>query len=194
MKRLSLTIIIATAAFLAYSFIKKPSVDNNLGDVRYSILAPEVFEKLNPGWKLLSGQPMEKNWDLYRLLETEGLLKNGKYSLLKDNLPDARGMFIRGINNGRSATEGDPAGETAVGRYQDDTLKSHDHQLSFLDKTEGIVGFHTTSGAGDPHQQRITWGDRQPYGGAIANIIVLPRGGTETRPKNISLYIYIKVF
>jgi hypothetical protein len=43
---------------LFYSFKQQPPQVNNLGDVRYSVLEPAVFEASNPGWKLMDGQVM----------------------------------------------------------------------------------------------------------------------------------------
>lgn len=153
---------------------------NDLGDLRFSILRPDVFQKLNPGWILLAGQAMERNWDLYRLLTEEHLLADPQYRNLVNNLPDARGVFLRGKNEGRETAQGDPDGDThIVGDQQMDAIKKHTH--SYL---KGYYPEAGKSGGGEP----VVWS---------ANTSVQTDansdGADETRPRNITVYIYIKV-
>lgn len=91
------------------------------------------------------------------------------------NIPDLRGMFLRGLNEGRNDGKQDPeAGTRTAGSYQADTLKSHSH-LEELSSGENKDWY----GGGD-------------HGGNfIKNTAAF--GGLETRPRNSAVYWYIKV-
>tara|TARA_R110000796_G_scaffold109198_1_gene220541 strand:- start:1866 stop:2684 length:819 start_codon:yes stop_codon:yes gene_type:complete len=85
------------------------------------------------------------------------------------NLPDLRGEFVRGLDDGRGVDAG-----RALGSAQADELKSHNHAL--LTYTNGFNGtrfatFTNTAGA-----TRYTENT----------------GGSETRPRNIALLYCIK--
>lgn len=92
-------------------------------------------------------------------------------------LPDLRGEFLRGWDNGRGIDLG-----RAIKTAQLDELKSHNHALS----NNGYV--MTTGGTGNT----LTG----PAGGSAINpsVSILPAGGTETRPRNISVLYCIKAY
>jgi hypothetical protein len=86
------------------------------------------------------------------------------------NVPDLRGQFVRGWDNGRGV---DPA--RVLGTAQDDAFESHNH------------GYYAAQG--------ISSGSYAAFqGGNFSNSIPLTTsvGGTETRPKNIALMYCIK--
>jgi hypothetical protein len=105
------------------------------------------------------------------------------------NLPDLRGMFLRGANGTRADGKGDPdvASRTAlqnggstgnnVGSYQNDEIKSHSHG--------DIYG-----GNGDFGQMNNNTGGNPQ--GVIGNILIPASGGSETRPKNAYVNYIIK--
>jgi phage-related tail fiber protein len=84
------------------------------------------------------------------------------------NLPDLRGEFIRGWDNGRGVD-----GSRSFGSAQADELEAHTHSYSTP----------TTSGAGYPG------GSGGGFGGGYTTGST---GGTETRPRNIALMYIIK--
>lgn len=49
---------------------------------------------------------------------------------LGSTIPDLRGVYIRGKNNGRSGSTGNPDGDLALGTYQSDQFQSHSHPFT----------------------------------------------------------------
>lgn len=87
-------------------------------------------------------------------------------------LPDLRGEFIRGWDNGRGVDSG-----RTIGSSQSDALKLHDHTLNV-----SIVG--VTGGASGIYQPNTVY---NPVGSMVNT-----NGGTETRPRNIAMMYCIK--
>lgn len=81
------------------------------------------------------------------------------------NLPDLRGEFIRGFDNGRGIDE-----KRQLGSYQMDEIKSHDHS---------IVTFKNLSGGSGE------WFDK-------LSTVTGKTGGNETRPRNCAMLYCIK--
>lgn len=151
-----------------------------LGDVRYSILEPSVFIPLNRGWILLDGGASPESRRIYQTSLLRSLTG-------MDSLPDARGVFIRGMNESRSLDSGDVDGDGTVGRYQKDAVIKHTHNLNKADHS--IAAMHGSDKAEGDDRFLPT-----PY---PLHLEVLDTGrnldGKETRPRNIALYVYIKV-
>jgi hypothetical protein len=144
-----------------------------LGDVKYSILNPQKFIKLNGNsWVLMDGRNIN-NSDLFK--ETGMTM-----------LPDARGVFLRSMNVGRDTTQGDPDGNTRLaGSYQGDEVKAHTHQYSDAYYAEYIGGNQGLAG---------NKGDWDYDNGRIANMqTTQPSGIAESRPRNICVFVYIKI-
>ena len=115
-----------------------------------------------------------------------------------DYLPDLRGLFLRGVNEGpgagnRTDSLRDPdnllrippkygtIGQNYVGTYQKDTLGSHYHLAA------DVQGINTGSTSG-------AWSIRTP--GDVSDVPgerTSNTGGNETRPKNAYVYWIIKV-
>ena len=87
------------------------------------------------------------------------------------NLPDLRGEFIRGWDNGKGTDSG-----RTFGSFQADEFKSHTHQEYYNTQSSGQDQAGSGSGDNDYTSSRQT--------GAT--------GGTETRPRNIALLPCIK--
>ena len=90
-------------------------------------------------------------------------------------LPDLRGEFIRGLDQGRGVDTG-----RALGSAQADELKSHTHQIGEANASDG------TAGDGPYIIDSAT--------GTETNSVVIAKatGGTETRPRNIALLACIR--
>jgi hypothetical protein len=91
-------------------------------------------------------------------------------------VPDLRGVFLRGKNNGRSDGSQNPDGDLALGAYQADQFLSHNHSISGF----GTVQLHN---AGSSYGTYIQSGTRNTDN----------TGGNETRARNVTVNHYIKV-
>lgn len=96
------------------------------------------------------------------------------------NLPDLRGMFLRGKNNGRVDTNQDPDGERSLGNLQADQFKSHKHDMIVYD----------SAGSGNNYPTDYYPNTSVPGTNTTS---IQPTGGDETRPKNIAVNYFIKI-
>ena len=110
--------------------------------------------------------------DLFAAIGTTFGTGNGSTTF---NVPDLRGSFIRGHDDGRGFDSG-----RAFGNYQADEFASHDHSIQVW----YIYGWGQSE---TPAASHFGWGGGQTRDEAIQN-----RGGAETRPKNYSLRYCIK--
>jgi len=126
-------------------------------------------------------------------LECNGSLIPSQYTdliaLVGANVPDLRGEFIRGWDNGRGVDSG-----RAIRSTQGDDFKSHDH-------SNNSVGNHTHSyqkggqgtGASGGSTGVHDFNSNSSTGGAGGHSHTIgSTGGTETRPRNIALMYCVK--
>jgi len=154
-----------------------PSSVGSLGEVKSSVLKEAQFQKLNgTGWVLMDGRSI-KGTDLAALgfgLETAD----------GPAMPDARGVFLRGVNGERSGETGDVDIKRSVGTYQSDAVQEHQHQYA-----DCSFGGHLND-RGKPNKSEDNDGafeTRTSQGVTGAKV------SEETRPRNIAVYFYIKV-
>lgn len=95
------------------------------------------------------------------------------------NLPDMRGEFVRGLDDGRGVNAG-----RALGSWQADDFKAHKH---FTSSSYGLATTATGNSAmRDPASPANTpSGASEQFTGSV--------GGTETRPRNVALLYCIKI-
>lgn len=122
------------------------------------------------GWLLCDGRAVSRTQysDLYAAISTTFGGGNGTTTF---NLPDLRGEFIRGYDNGRGVDL-----NREFGSWQTDDFKSHRHSISptvVSDSGSSIQGPHNSSD-----------------GTGVSNTNYA--GGTETRPRNIALLYCIR--
>lgn len=107
------------------------------------------------------------------LWATIGALYGGGDGFTTFQLPDLRGEFIRGLDDGRGVDPG-----RILGSYQADAIKAHTHTIA-EGSTVGVAGGQLSSG----DDYTTTTAFTQTSGST---------GGTETRPRNRALLACIK--
>ena len=110
------------------------------------------------------------------------------------NLPDMRGLFVRGLDEGRGVDAG-----RGLGSFQDSQNLWHGHTASSDmqgEHTHGILkaasGNNTSGGYVSPANVGNTLANTQPAGTHHHNITVDGSGGHESRPVNIAFPYCIK--
>lgn len=137
-----------------------------VGTVIASYLAPpQMKENYGEQWVLANGSDVSTKTAFYAITG-------------KTQVPDLRGMFIRGLNADRKDGKQDPDGQNrVVGDYQADNVRSHTHAIA----TAGIWGRSFKGEDGSPKTAHAKDGETQHT------------GGTETRARNVALYYYIRI-
>ena len=127
------------------------------------------------------------------------------------NLPDLRGMFLRGVS-GDSEEDPDktsrgslsPGGNTgnAVGSFQDQEFESHDHTMEQSGIHEHALmgrGLRRNGGGFSNSVRLLDVRRLTSFSGGVTSDdgnhthTIDPTGGSETRPKNVYVYFMIKV-
>lgn len=136
-----------------------------VGTIVSSLLNPRNFQRLaGDDWVLADGREVPEGSIISRI-------------------PDLRGVFLRGMNSGRDDGKEDPDGNgRIVGEFQYDEFKSHTHSFAQSIR-RADHGF-----GGGPYSH--PW---ELYGNGGNFLRLNSAGGSETRPKNVSVYFYIKV-
>ena len=134
-----------------------------IGDIRFSMLTEVQYQaEVGNHWVLCDGRNISGS-DLATLL---GIT----------NLPDARGGFLRSINNTRSDGKQDPSGERTPGNYQADDNPYHTHSYSYWSTLA------TDEDSSDFQMVKF----ETSYNSSNA-------GGVEFRPKNICMNCFIMI-
>ena len=166
---------------------------SNLGDVKFSVLSPDMFIKINgDAWVPLDGGKWMK--DKKKDFKRTDLYKKTRKDFSKI---DARGVFIRGMNMGQGGQKGDPDSRRGVGAYQKDSIITHHHSTPF--HSAGSVASDDTR-INYPNVEFFT-PENHRYGESRMTTTLIHDNSRknhldtkeETRPRNICLYVYIKV-
>jgi hypothetical protein len=139
------------------------------------------------GWELCWGQARSRGDSKYaRLFGVIGTSNGAGNGTTTFNLPDFRGMFLRGtdpigLNDPDYQSRTNSAGiqGAGVGSIQQDGIKSHVHSL--------VGAFHNGYGGGGGTGFGIA------FAGASSATGPNPDGRTETRPKNVYVHYLIKL-
>ncbi len=147
---------------------------SSVGTIITSMLTETQFQSLNGvAWVLMDGRNV----------------MGSAYTTLTGftTIPDARGAYIRGKNNGRVDGFQNPSGDLALGTFQNDQFQGHYHQND-SNALGGPEGF--TSGGSIGNGWNVT---------TFAQTIIsdggngTPRIGPETRVKCITINYFIKI-
>jgi hypothetical protein len=147
-----------------------------IGDVKYSVLTPDLFIKENgKGWVLMDDKIPLTGSDL-----------SSTYKIT--SIPDARGLFIRCLNNNREDNLADPYKKENGNRQdrpilstQEDSFRKHSHGQKTNRHATGPDGAFAYSSC----KKSTTYDNESDM---LASV-----GGNETRPNNLALYTYIKI-
>lgn len=152
----------------------KTSNEIPVGTVVSSLIKPSNFIKgpLIGLWVPADGRPIPKD---SKYFETTDI----------DRVPDLRGMFLRGLNEfegGKVRNDGleDPDGATRKpGNYQEDRIKKHRHLVASRTADTSIGGTKLPYRGGG--SSREWWSEENTD------------GSSETRPRNVAIYYFIKI-
>jgi len=123
-----------------------------------------------------------------------------KYGKFSGVVPDLRGVFLRNVNDynvpfdGVGKVKEDQANpdNTVAGVLQHDSYQSHFHNSQIAENRTGFPKESEDSSPGlAPHQSY--WRGNKNLDSPVSIAATSPSGGNETRPKNISVYYYIKI-
>lgn len=144
-----------------------------VGDIKASMLTEAQYQsEFGPEWILADGRNVTGS-DYHSIT---GII----------NIPDLRGVFLRGKNNGRSDGNQNPDGELTLGQFTDDRFQSHTH--SYSDRY-----FRISSAFGDGTEMS-NLGNYWYYTDTIQDRSTLPSGtSTETSPKSVTINYFIKI-
>ena len=142
-------------------------------------------------WKICNGEKLSRSEypDLFKTIGTAWGADDDKTFYL----PDLRGRFLRGVDqgSGRDAGITERNGEKPnqnrfdnVGSLQEDALKSHKHRLPI---TEG------SDQSRHPFGFWANFNVPQPYNESNGFTISTEGGAAETRPKNANVFWIIRV-
>lgn len=176
--------------------------------------------KIPEGWALCDGTSQDgtsTQWkQLFDILGTSWGGSGNNF-----NLPDLRGMFLRGVNDTRADGFADPNAATRTvantggntgnnpGTFQADEFEAHNHAVTDNGHSHGITdpghSHGIQSASSDSDGGSNDYGDnnaRTNYtynattgitiNSATTGVSIQNRGGTESRPSNASVYYIIK--
>lgn len=159
------------------------------------------------GWLPCNGSSLPTTGNYARLFTAIGYSWGGSGGSF--NLPDLRGMFLRGVNAGRTGIWADPDGATrTIGSLQPSTVATHNHRWSVMTGSgrSSKVSSWTSSGYAEVMRHTIS-GDAPNTGGDDDDFVVSPSAtdfnvftdpystiwqSYETRPNNACVNYIIK--
>ncbi|EJF79424.1 hypothetical protein MCO_00990 [Bartonella sp. DB5-6] len=157
-------------------------------------IATFAMQEVPNGWLLCDGATYERK-DYPQLFKAIGD-KWGKNSDTTFKVPDFRGMFLRGFDNGRGLDR-----NRKFADIQQDCLKSHTHVATIEKAGEHTHNFRyqifgwpaNRVGRRNPYYDPdYTTGVTEPAGAHTHKVTISSTGETETRPVNITVVYAIK--
>lgn len=143
---------------------------NPVGMIVQSMLTETQFQAINGAeWVLADGRSVAGS--VY-----ESITGNS-------SVPDARGIFLRGAG---SQTISSVTYAGTLGNKQNDQMQGHYHSVANALNTAGGAGWPSGSGTSGWNVDKATTPITDGSNGT-------PRTGTETRPANLAVNIFIKI-
>ncbi|WP_142416140.1 phage tail protein [Bartonella massiliensis] len=153
-------------------------------------------EKIPSGWLLCDGKEYSrKNYaNLFAVLGETWGKGDGQTTF---NVPDLRGMFLRGLDSGREIDKG-----RLLGSQQEESFKAHIHE----GKTDSTGEHQHNFSEVKNYNIRHGWGDTEEYKAVVTSksgltktagehehkILLQKTGGDETRPVNMAVVYAVK--
>lgn len=190
MKKISSLFFLAFCLVLSFLTMRPSIALRNMsalpvGTVIHSILTPDQMrDEAGDAWALMQGQVLVGS-DLDR-----------KHQIT--NIPDSRGLFLRGYNNGclddtdTSVRYCNPD-NTALGGYQNDSFKKHEHGGGNHTHWNDMEITATRNWDGSGRNTVTSHKNGQGWHSNHSGSVIQMEGENETRPKSLTLNIYIKV-
>lgn len=176
-------------SYSPYSFAVYSAVCSGaVGDVKHSILNPTQFATVNGAcWVPMDGRSIAGS----QLATITGMT----------NVPDAGGLFVRNQEfSGGANQDPDRTSSSPIATYQDQAVISHNHGVNdpghshgFNDIRHGDGGDKCgCAGSGGTASRGTTTENNNTFG-VSTGISIQNAGGSETRPKNMNLWVYIRI-
>ena len=151
------------------------TINNSLvvGDIKCSALQQDY-----KNWLICDGRELSRQEyaDLFKVI---GTTFGGGNNVTTFNIPDCRGVVVRGTDRGRGLDSG-----RVFGSYQKDELKQHTHY---------VAGAHSSCPGGARLIDVYSASDAELIGNLKTTSGVIEGSAAETRVKNIALNYFIKV-
>jgi microcystin-dependent protein len=169
-------------------------ISNTPDSVPAGLIFPYAGISTPTGYLFCDGAPLSRT-TYARLYSAIGTLWGAGDGTTTFNLPDLRGMFLRGTGTNGSGTSAGAVGP-AVGGYVADTYLNHTHDVTDPGHTHTAVG-NTGSLFGSPPYVFAGSFDNATFtkiNSAKTGVTVSTSttGGTETKPKNYGVSYIIK--
>ncbi len=166
-----LLVMLACYSLKATAQLDSMSCTGAVGDVKWSLLMPDDFQKENGNcWIFMDGSDIRSS-------------KLAQYG--HSNIPDAQAQFLRCIElRQNDRIDADRAFGLPAGSQQEDALQDHTHEYRVHFIGSAYNGINLPNNASTSHAQDLNRESR---------LIKTGRKSHETRPKNIALYLYARI-
>jgi len=168
----------------------------DVGDVKYSMLRPDIFTTLNGScWVPMDGRSIAGS-KLATIIN-------------QNNIPDGGGLFVRSQEfSGGANNDPDRSSMNAIASIQEEAFKSHSHTGStstggvshahgYIDtyiQTGGSPSLRTYDGDGGGGGGAFSTSSTTNSGGNHSHTLTISNNtGNETRPKNLNFWVYIRI-
>jgi len=163
-----------------------------------AVVLPYAGSTAPTGWLLCDGSPVSRT--VYAsLFASIGTTYGSGDGLSTFNLPDMRGIFVRGA--GSQTISGNTYSGT-LGTKQTDQMQGHKHSITDPTHRHGAPGAQSVGGTGgfsrsSNPEYTLAFTDYQATGVTVQNPSTdgtngTPRIGTQTQPANLALNYIIK--